>query len=717
MATRTKPIKIGGVAILIMLLLGTSSGYPLPTNNRDFSIYSEPISVVDPPFPKVEHGKIIPNEQIWGQFEPPYQTSAYWTNAYFGDFDGLYGLNGSLPFNTFPYLIRTIYDGAAICYPIQEKHNMSVTSRYHKDITLRAKDTSNRKLVYMDQVGITMEYYSDDGFARLILSRGSPYVTMFLSNTTAFFDTMFYNSVILSINGVIQNTAKLHGSFFRVVMSNGQTWLIWSLNGDVTLSIHEDRQHIYMHESVYFGFIRVALMFRDEDEQPLKDHVNTIVYGANIKADLLGGSGSYSINWLAMNQHGKQLKNADPLVLGLPHHADLLTGYKEKIMIDTYPTIKGKMTGYIGSSWVLTYKQTSIEWDAPRDIDPDKLQLIMKTLEKDKDLNKEFHQPDCYGFGKFISALGRLAIISDGLGSDNISTYIRNRMKTHIERWFIGSDLNSTSLVYDTSWGGLISKDGWEDNNRDYGNAKYNDHHYHYGYYIYAVAAILKGDPNYEHKDTVLNLIRDIANPSSKDPFFPVTRHKDWYLGHSWAQGADSAANGKNQESTSEAVNAYYGITLYGLVTGNQIIENLGRLLLAMEIHSTHTYWQITPPSPIYPDVFANNGVVGVLWSDKVDYATFFGGQVQFIHCIQMLPYVPVSEELLRKSWMTYDWKVLKKALDDPSLTEEWRAYVLEAMAIIDKEKAWKLVQTIGEDAFDKGNSRTNTYWWVATRP
>lgn len=36
-----------------------------------------------------------------------------------------------------------------------------------------------------------------------------------------------------------------------------------------------------------------------------------------------------------------------------------------------------------------------------------------------------------------------------------------------------------------------------------------------------------------------MNLIRDIASPSAQDPYFPPTRHKDWYLGHSWAQGLD----------------------------------------------------------------------------------------------------------------------------------------------------------------------------------
>jgi endo-1,3(4)-beta-glucanase len=33
-----------------------------------------------------------------------------------------------------------------------------------------------------------------------------------------------------------------------------------------------------------------------------------------------------------------------------------------------------------------------------------------------------------------------------------------------------------------------------------------------------------------------MDLIRDYANPAT-DSYYPVTRMKDWYAGHSWASG------------------------------------------------------------------------------------------------------------------------------------------------------------------------------------
>lgn len=81
----------------------------------------------------------------------------------------------------------------------------------------------------------------------------------------------------------------------------------------------------------------------------------------------------------------------------------------------------------------------------------------------------------------------------------------------------------------------------------DFGNTYYNDHHFHYGYHILAAATIAHLDPSWlkDNKDYVNTLVRDVANPSSKDKYFPIWRNFDWYHGHSWAHGLYAAADGK----------------------------------------------------------------------------------------------------------------------------------------------------------------------------
>ena len=58
----------------------------------------------------------------------------------------------------------------------------------------------------------------------------------------------------------------------------------------------------------------------------------------------------------------------------------------------------------------------------------------------------------------------------------------------------------------------------------------------------------------------VLLLIRDIASPDRDDPLFPFLRTFDPYAGHSWASGTALFGSGNNQESSSEAMNAWTGI-------------------------------------------------------------------------------------------------------------------------------------------------------------
>lgn len=152
----------------------------------------------------------------------------------------------------------------------------------------------------------------------------------------------------------------------------------------------------------------------------------------------------------------------------------------------------------------------------------------------------------------------------------------------------------------------------------DFGNAFFNDHHFHYGYLIYSAAVLTHFDPSWpnqlanvthssSHKttlhDLVMALIRDIANPAEDDPFFPRFRHKDWYMGYSWASGIIAFYNGRNQESTSEAVNAWYGITMYGLATANKQLEDMGKALLVTEVLGAQTYWHIRENSDIFPEV------------------------------------------------------------------------------------------------------------------
>lgn len=41
---------------------------------------------------------------------------------------------------------------------------------------------------------------------------------------------------------------------------------------------------------------------------------------------------------------------------------------------------------------------------------------------------------------------------------------------------------------------------------------------------------------------------------------------------------------------------------------------------------------------------------------------------MEFVHCINMLPFTPITEELLGHDFMEQEWPVLETAFDNPDL-------------------------------------------------
>lgn len=89
--------------------------------------------------------------------------------------------------------------------------------------------------------------------------------------------------------------------------------------------------------------------------------------------------------------------------------------------------------------------------------------------------------------------------------------------------------------------------------------------------------------------------------------------------------------NGKSQESSSEAINAYYGAHLFGRATGDRKLERFAQLLLAMEIRSTKTYWHMRNATTMYDPDFAANKMVGVVGGLDATCHTWFGEKFEFV--------------------------------------------------------------------------------------
>ena len=173
-------------------------------------------------------------------------------------------------------------------------------------------------------------------------------------------------------------------------------------------------------------------------------------------------------------------------------------------------------------------------------------------------------------------------------------------------------------LYYDLEWTGVASREGFSDTGcrtADFGNACYNDHHYHFSYFVVSAAVLVKLKPEFSTNHALVSfvdtLIRDTTNPSLQDVHFPMFRSFDWFDLHSWSRGVIPSADGKDQESTSEELNLLYGIRLWGMVLQRESMQALGITMLALCASTIREFFLMTEDNMHHPPDFVRNHVTG----------------------------------------------------------------------------------------------------------
>jgi len=331
--------------------------------------------------------------------------------------------------------------------------------------------------------------------------------------------------------------------------------------------------------------------------------------------------------------------------------------------------VRGRATAVVGDRWRLDYDLfPDIGFRSTQPIAEGMRAEILDALrgeggslwngsladsEFDLPLNYQRGGGDTYFAGKMLARLARLVAISEELGDAGQPYFesLLNRLSERLEVW-LGPGAEAPFL-YDASWGGLISCgcasgvgaggqqcagsaeapetcEGLRDPGINFGNGFYNDHHFHYGYFVYAAAVVARNRPEWERRWRVQieALIRDYGNPTATDGDFPLARHMEWFTGLSWASGISGPLfNGRSQDTASEAVNAYYALHAYGASVDTPLgreLRGFGRLLAAMEAHAARTYRFALARSAVYGDRFSD-GPVGTLWEHQAQPGSRFG--------------------------------------------------------------------------------------------
>lgn len=476
----------------------------------------------------------------------------------------------------------------------------------------------------------------------------------------------------------------------------------------------------------------------------------------------------------------------EPITYALPHHFDMISEpHPTDFNIYCANTLIGPACLYEGSVWHLNQDIPDIEFNGSRPPAPWALAALVNSLQTDLQYQlPQYYQNgigDTYFSGKMIAKSARILLIADEVTS--LCTSASNKsirpeyvdacngvtlpslqsqldalenLKRSVEIWINGSAV--TPFVYDEAWGGMVSCGceyqpdtqtcgnqfpyctGFYDPGLNFGNAFYNDMHFHYGYHIYGAAVVSYFDPDWGRQmwEQVLLYIRNIANPSDADTYFPTWRHKDWFQGHSWASGiATLPPNGKNQESSSESIAAYEAIALYGKAMKSAWkdystdrmntaieVERVGQIMTASELRSAQFYWHVKTDTTIkiYPSVYAQHAI-GILWQTMAQFQTWFGNRPFYAIGIQLLPLTPIAEFRDSITWskqLYLDYATSCEE-DDSCESNGWSVLQLALLATVGHaQDAFNRVLTLDPDIFESaggnGHSMTNTIWYLASR-
>jgi endoglucanase Acf2 len=301
----------------------------------------------------------------------------------------------------------------------------------------------------------------------------------------------------------------------------------------------------------------------------------------------------------------------------------------------SYASIYGTMDLYNGSSLTTTAPVTepSAELNLSNLSDDDKTALIEQIKTDAASIDFAASATDTYFGGKMMYRASNLLTLAEQLGVSDVAATLRTGLTTELTKWFDpkGCETNATKcFVYDD---GIKSVIGLE---ASFGSDELNDHHFHYGYLLYAAAVVAKNDTALADKWAPVAdlLVADIAS-SDATANFPQYRNFDPYSGHAWASGSSPFADGNNQESSSESVNAWNALAMWEKVRGNTDMYEQAVWMMSTEANSAKLYWTNADFSE-FP-AFTHK-IAALNWGGKRDWATWFSPEPSAMLGIQLIP-------------------------------------------------------------------------------
>jgi endoglucanase Acf2 len=384
----------------------------------------------------------------------------------------------------------------------------------------------------------------------------------------------------------------------------------------------------------------------------------------------------------------------------------------------SYETIRGKvrLLAAAGFRTEASYHGFVPFWpgvgDSPR---LDELRDLMKTDVGNGRRMMLVEGKGAYWQGKGLQRITQLMAVAEQQGEAEARDKLLALVKSRFESWLSGQS-SKTYFHYDRALGTVV---GYPE--EFFTVEQLNDQHFTYGYWIRAAAEVALRDPAWAAREQwggmIDLLIADIASTARDSPDFPRLRTFDPYEGHSWASGVGLGAWGNNQEASSEAINAWAGLILWGEIHGNRELRDLGVYLYTTESDSANQYW-----FDLHHQVFApeyKNVEASQLFGARYSHNTWWIDEPRQIHGINLLPlttsslYLAEDPQFIRRNLaaMAVEGQTFVARGKRPEPVDIWQDIFAQYLALADPAAALAAWDRWG--AVEFGDTRTHTLHWL----
>ena len=542
-----------------------------------------------------------------------------------------------------------------------------------------------------DDASVTVDLLDEAGGAlgSVVLAEGSPFVSLTATTDLELSTDLTFEPAEAPMAGTAYGTVEAEGRTWAVVAPEG------SLDGPgLTLAAGES--------ATWYA---------------LPDHATSQTEEVMARAaagPVTGTESTYGVgDGIARTTIGYRTADGEPTAyVTMPHHRRGQQPERTDCGLGTYPSVYGELQLCAGSeltSWApLREPVRALDVSG---ISAQNRSAIVEQIGADVAATPDAPS-DTYFGGKWLYRAATLVTLGEELGADDVVAPLRTRVTDALREWAEPqgcAERDFRCFAYDPTARGVVGL------TPSFGSEEFNDHHFHYGYHLAAAGLMAADDPELAADlAPVMNLLaQDIAAATATDRF-PRMRNFDVYAGHSWASGTAPFADGNNQESSSEAVNAWNGLGLWAQASGQEELAAEASYLMSTEAAAAATYWtDLDLEDPVYQGY--EHTIVTLNWGGKRDYATWFSAEPSAMLGILLIPMGPFAD------YLAIDPERIRASIAEAApggFGVQFGDYLLMYQALAgadDAQAAWEEAQTLPDDSIDDGSSRAYLLAWIAS--